>query len=90
MSAISHRGSLLNQEKVKSLRAMPRVRKAGPMRSIVVMGVSGSGKTTIASGLALAWAVNTLTPTGFTHLKVLRKWRPDNLSTTWTGRRGCT
>lgn len=29
------------------------VRKAGLMRSIVVMGVSGSGKTTIASGLAL-------------------------------------
>jgi gluconokinase len=35
-----------------SLRTKPRARKAERMRSVVVMGVSGSGKTTIATALA--------------------------------------
>jgi len=46
------------------------------MRSIVVMGVSGSGKTTMASGSGdCDLAEYILTPTGCIQPRALRKWR---------------
>nr|WP_284288540.1 shikimate kinase [Angustibacter aerolatus] len=56
---------------------------------LVVMGVSGSGKTTTGEALAARLGLDYADADGFHPRRTWRRWRPGTRWTTPTGPRGC-